>query len=113
MAAAAGPVASAAGRSVTVGPITEGARPVAGAAGRSAGIVWPVASTAGLVAGAAGRGVSAGPITEDAEPLDGVADNVAKLSQTGHAFPLQGHIIGFLPNREWYRKPLSCAASYA
>ena len=95
MGAAAGPVASAAGRNATVGPITEGARPVAGAAGRSAGIVWPVASTAGRVAGAAGRDVSAGPITEDAEPLDGVGNSVAKLSQTGHTFPLQGNIIGF------------------
>ena len=87
-AAAAGPVASAAGRNTTVGPITEGARPVAGAAGRNAGIVWPVASTAGLVA------YAAGPITEDAEPLDGVRDNAYKLSQTGQQVPLHGHIIG-------------------
>ena len=95
MAAAAGPVASAAGRNATVGPITEGARPVAGAAGRGAGIVWPVASAAGPVAGAAGRGVHAGPITEDAEPVDGVADNAAKLSQTGQTSPLQGRLFGF------------------
>ena len=99
MGAAAGPVASAAGRNTTIGPITEGARPVAGAAGRNAGIVWPVASTAGLVAGAAGRDVSAGPITEDAEPLDGVADSAAKLSQTGQTFPLQGCMSGFTKSR--------------
>ena len=86
MAAAAGPVASAAGRNATVGPITEGARPVAGAARRNADIVWPVASTARLVAGA---------VAEDAEPLDAVGNSVAKLSQTGHTFPLQGDIIGF------------------
>ena len=88
MAAAAGPVASAAGRNATVGSITQGAMAVSCSARRN-GIVWPVASTAGLVADAAG------PITEDAEPLDGVRDNASKLSQTGQQVPLQGHIIGF------------------
>ena len=79
-------MAGAADEDASVGPITEGARPVAGAARRSADIVWPVASTARLVAGA---------VAEDAEPLDGVGNSVAKLSQTGHTFPLQWHIIGF------------------
>jgi len=84
--AAAGPVASADGRNATIGPITEGASTVVGAACRNADIVWPAASTARLWAGA---------VAEDAEPLGAAGNNVAKLSQTGHAFPLQGNIIGF------------------
>ena len=82
-----------------VGPITEGARPVAVAVARNVNVVGSVAVAAGSVAGAAGRDASVGPITEDAEPVDGVADNAAKLSQTGHAFPLQGHIFGFTTSR--------------